>query len=91
MVFTASALAFGLPSFIYAYAEPHFNGYGNGPKAALAILLLLALVAGAVGAAVGWMRAQHASEDRTMARVVFGVGVFAAAFALLQFFAALGR
>jgi hypothetical protein len=91
MVFTAAALAFGLPSFVYAYADLHVDGYGNGAKAVLALLLLVALGLGAIGAWAAWSRIRDWAEERTAARLVFGFGVFASVLSLLQLFAALGR
>lgn len=93
LVFTAAALAFGLSTFVYAYADA---GDGNGPQVTLALLLVITIVAGALGTFAAWHRLHNRlhdtlHEERTAARMVFGVGVFATVLALLQFFAALGR
>jgi hypothetical protein len=91
LVFAAAALAFGLPSFVYAYAQPHALGYGSGPKTILSLLLVVSLVAACLGTWAAWKRLSNRSDEQTGTRLVFGVGVFAAVLSLLQLFAALGR
>ena len=91
LVFAAAALAFGLPSFVYSYAELHARGYGSAPKTVLSLLLVVSLVAACLGTWAAWKRLTNRSEEQAGTRMVFGVGVFAAVLCLLQLFAALGR
>jgi hypothetical protein len=91
LVFAAAALAFGLPSFVYSYAELHARGYGSAPKTVLSLLLVVSLVAASLGTWAAWKRLTNRSEEQAGTRMVFGVGVFAAVLCLLQLLAALGR
>ncbi|MDX6273447.1 MAG: hypothetical protein QOJ92_657 [Frankiales bacterium] len=90
LVFAATALALGLPDFVYAVALRD-GRIGSGAKTALALLLLLTIAAAAVGAVAAWKRLKAAAETSSAARLVFGFGVLAGVLALLELLAALSR
>jgi hypothetical protein len=87
LVFAGAALAFGLPTLVYA-----FGTYGSdGSKAALALLLALTVAASVVGTVGASVRTKVEGEERTAARLVLGVGVFASVLSVLAFLTALGQ
>lgn len=88
LVFSAAACAIGLRGFVLAYSTPDYPG--DSPRAVLAILFALALIAAGLGTWAASHLARNGREDRTAARLVFGVGVFACVLNGLAFLQALG-
>jgi hypothetical protein len=81
----AAAVAMALPNVVFSYTDTP----GSGAKAILALLLVIAGAAAAVGTTFALMRANSGS-DETVSRLVIGAGVFATTLCMLQFLAALG-